>query len=107
MRVKDENLLALFRGAGPCGWCNRWCRERHPHHLFGRGMGGAWRLDIRVNLIALGGPFDCNCHGQVHQGHIQRCDLLAVVAAREGVQQADIEAEVYRLRRERKGWAHR
>ena len=58
-------------------------------------MGGGGRLDVRVNLVAL-----CRaCHGLVHAGHVQRLDLLAVVSAREGVLQSDIEAAIWALRR--------
>jgi hypothetical protein len=61
-------------------------------------MGGGGRLDIRINLLAL-----CwQCHNEVHAGHIQRCDLLAIVAARENCLQADIVSEIARLRRAQK-----
>lgn len=93
MKVIDEKLLGEFRG-----WLCEWCGLREwsvPHHLWARGMGGGGRLDVRINLISL-----CAfCHNDVHAGLIQRCDLLAVVAARERTTQGRIEAEIYRLRR--------
>jgi hypothetical protein len=99
VRIVDPDMLDLFR-LMRCEYCKRPCRyPTHPHHVFGRGFGGGTRLDIRVNLIGLCGPWDGNCHGLVHAGKVLRCNLLAVIAAREGCLQGDIEAEVYRLRR--------
>jgi hypothetical protein len=67
-------------------------------------MGGGFRLDVRINLIALGSSaaFQCQCHTEVHAGTISRADLLLIVAQREGVLQGEIETEIYRLRREPK-----
>jgi hypothetical protein len=97
-------LLSEFAAARVCGWCKRPLRfPAHPHHLFARGIGSGSRLDVRENLIPLGGPWDCNCHGEVHAGRIQRFDLLAVVAAREHTTQDAIEREIFRLRRLPKG----
>ncbi len=99
MIVKDEALLDEFRSGGPCEWCKRWAEPRQPHHLFARGHGGGNRLDVRINLAAL-----CHeCHRAHHDGHRPlRCDLLAVVAAREGLIQNEIEAEIMQLRRQPK-----
>jgi len=67
-------------------------------------MGGGGRLDIDLNLIALGGEFDCNCHGEHHAGNQPlRCDLLAIVAKREGCLQTDIERTIHAIRRLPKG----
>ena len=101
MRIIDEKLLSRFRGPGFCDWCKKYVRGRHPHHLWRRGIGGAWRMDLAINLAALCYAFQGgdNCHERAHSGEILRCDLLAIVAAREGVQQADIEREMWRLRR--------
>lgn len=97
MRVVNEELLAEFREARHCGWCQKPLRHApHVHHIFSKGAG---RLDIRVNLIPLGGPADCNCHGATHDGNIEDFSLLAVVAQREGVNQDTIRDVVYRLRR--------
>jgi hypothetical protein len=92
VRIINENLLEQFRRKRRCEWCGHSVTGCDPHHVFTRGAG---RLDLRINLIGL-----CReCHNDVHLGHIARFDLLAVVAAREGMSQDVIEAEIYRLRR--------
>ena len=98
MIIRDVPLMREFSGPGRCEYCGRVCRKRDAHHVFSRGAG---RLDIRINLIGLGTvpPDGCGCHHAYHAGKIPRCDLLAVVAAREGLLQSDIEAAIYRLRR--------
>lgn len=100
MKVVDELLLMEFRAAGRCDWCRQWFARLEAHHLFAKGMGGGGRLDVRVNLAAL-----CTaCHRSHHDGNEPtRNDLLAVVAAREGVLQADIEDAIAKLRRAPKG----
>ncbi len=95
MKVIDEGLLDEFRSAGRCEFCGKHFQSRHPHHLWARGMGGGSRLDVRINIIALCPP----CHNATHAGIIMRPDLLAVVAAREGLLQSQIEEEIWRLRR--------
>lgn len=96
MRIIDQALLAEFRAAPRCSWCGQATPDGcQPHHLWARGMGGAGRLDVRCNLIAL----CARCHREVHDGHILRIDLLAVVAVREDLRQDQIEAEIHRLRR--------
>lgn len=98
MIIRDEYLLEKCRNKPVCEWCGQRRSIRlDPHHIFSKGMGGATRLDIKINLISLCRP----CHTDVHQGHISRCDLLAVVAAREGLLQADIEQRLRELRRVR------
>lgn len=98
MKIIDEALLQEFRDKQRCEWCGR-VGIVQPHHLWARGMGGGGRLDVRINLIAL----CANCHSRHHQGgRPLKCDLLADVAAREGMMQDDIEREIYRLRRARK-----
>jgi hypothetical protein len=103
MKIINDALLMQFRGPGACEHCKRWCRMRQPHHLYSRGCGGGQRLDVLINLIALGSAFDCNCHGRLHDGAIMRCDLLAIVAARENTTQDAIERTIYELRRAPKG----
>lgn len=94
MKIINRPLLTFFATLPRC----EWCRQRpadHAHHLFGKGFGGWSRFDVRINLMGL-----CHvCHSRFHDGHIERADLLAIVAKREGVLQSDIEAEIYRLRR--------
>jgi hypothetical protein len=94
MKIIDEELLTEFRTKRRCELCGRngGCQ---PHHLFSKGMGGARRFDIRINLIAV-----CAwCHVLVHTGEIERADLLLLVAKREKTTQDAIEREIYRLRR--------
>lgn len=101
MNKPNNKILAEFRGPGICSWCQRWVSRREPHHLWRRGCGGGSQLDIRINLVALCATFcgGLHCHALAHSGHILRCDLLAVVAAREGRLQGEIEAEIKELRR--------
>lgn len=94
MRIVNERLLDEFRSARCCEWCRQPARCE-AHHVFCRGMGSATRLDVRVNLLSL-----CRlCHQKFHDGNILRCDLLAIVAQREGRLQDEIEREIYALRR--------
>jgi hypothetical protein len=102
LKVVDEALLTELRQARACGWCGA-ALHRPPevHHVLGKGAG---RVDIRGNLIPLGGAWDCNCHGTIHDGNgPTRAQLLAVTAARDGTTAHAIEAEVYRIRRTPKG----
>lgn len=100
MKVVDELLLMEFRAAGRCDWCREWFPVLEPHHLWARGMGGAFRIDTRYNLAAL-----ClGCHRAHHDGNEPtKLDLLAVVAARESVTQDEIERVVLAIRRAPKG----
>ena len=94
MRIINEKLLDTMRGAGRCEYCNEPC-HREPHHLWAKGMGGAGRLDIAINLIGL-----CReCYQGFNAGNIQKCDLLAIVAKREGTFQGRIERQIYKLLR--------
>jgi hypothetical protein len=94
MRIEDESCLDLFRKAGRCGWCRK-SRPTDPHHLWGRGHGGGFRLDVPINLIAL-----CRaCHDEFHDGKIARFDLLAMVAQRENVLQGEIESVYWFIQR--------
>ncbi len=105
MILIDEAVLDLFRGPGQCEWCSEGCVTREPHHYWiKRGHGGGSRLDHPWNLVALGGAFDCGCHGAAHEGRSPtRLELLGVAARREGVAAGVIERELYRLLRAPKG----
>lgn len=96
MTITDKELLNEFRGAGPCGYCGRQCRVREAHHVHTKGTG---RLDIRINLIALGGPWECRCHRRFHDGSITREEMIEKVAEREGMTAEEIKNEIWRLRR--------
>ncbi len=101
MKIIDKELLREFAGKTRCELCKKALRHAaHPHHIYSRGAG---RLDIAENLVALGGPWDCGCHGLFHGGRIMLDDLLAVAAVREGCLQTEITAYVHLLRRTAKG----
>ena len=100
MKIIDEVLLDEFRTAPRCEWCGRATPGGcEPHHDFARGRGGGFRLDIRINLLAL----DRWCHNRAHAGKISRKQLLAVIAVREHRPAEEIELEIRRLRWAAKG----
>jgi len=103
MIVIDEPMLDLFRGPGRCEGCGKPCRRREPHHIKKRGLGGGSRLDIPINLIALGSAFDCACHIKAEAGTLPKAKLLEIVAGREGRTPEQVELEIYRLLRTRRG----
>jgi hypothetical protein len=104
MIVKDEALLTEFRRKLFCELCGRFARNPvHPHHVLGKGHGGGCRMDIRQNLIALGGPWDCNCHGKFHDGNISRVRILVAVANREGMLVGELEEFLWAVQRAPKG----
>lgn len=93
----NEELLNLFRGPGECDLCGRWCRNRQACHVRGKGVGGGWRLDNRLNLYAGGGPWDCACHQKDHDGNIERDDVYKAVAKREGLTVEDLKQRLDEL----------
>lgn len=101
-KVIDEALLATYRLKTHCELCGTRLRyPAHPHHVRAKGMGGGGRLDIAINLIALGGPWekDCNCHGRLHDGNIPREAVLEVVARREGLSVEELNQKLDEARR--------
>jgi hypothetical protein len=120
MIVKNEKLLATFRGPGQCEMCGK-SGFKVPHHIKPKGHGGGSRLDIRINLISLLDDFDCSCHSDWHDGRGKDWEkgkpgFLAVVAAREDCLQGEItecinlllrlpkDATTERVKRELVGW---
>lgn len=92
MRVINESLLAEFRIVG-CEHCKK-PLPTEAAHLWARGMGGAGRLDVRINLLGL-----CRqCHQSSHDRPCH-ADMLLLVAVREDVGQWDIEEVIHLLRR--------
>lgn len=85
MKIISETTLDLYRGPGRCEWCKKPCSKREPHHLRCRGQGSSKRIDIPINLIALGSTllFQCSCHTKIGAANIKAFEVLAVVAARE------------------------
>jgi hypothetical protein len=100
LRIIDEAELAKWRGPGRCEWCGLWCVVREPHHLTARGTGSHKRLDIPINLIALGSSASLHpCHRALEDGNGARFRVLEIVAARENTTPEDIEAVVWCLLR--------
>jgi hypothetical protein len=102
MKIVNETILDEFRTPGRCEFCRQFCPVREPHHVLARGIGGGGRMDVPVNLLALGAtrPFPaCLCHGRIHNGRIDRAELLEVIAHRESLDQAEVLDILYRLRR--------
>ena len=95
MKIIDEVLLDEFRTTPRCEWCGRATPGGcEPHHVFARGRSDGFRLDIRINLLAL----DRWCHDRAHVGKISRKQLLAIIARRERRPVEEIELEILRLR---------
>lgn len=90
MLIVNKKVVQSIRSAGRCSWCGE--PGNHVHHLRSKGAG---QLDVRINLALL-----CHvCHGDAHAGALRRCDLLAVVAAREKALQSDITRVMDMFRR--------
>jgi hypothetical protein len=94
VKIVNEKLLAEYRGIRPCWWCGllKLCQA---HHLVTKGMGGSRRADVPLNLAAL-----CwEDHQAHHDGNNPTtADLIAVVAARNDVQQADVESALCEIK---------
>lgn len=97
MRIIDEDCLRSFRGPGVCEYCGKRVRKRHPHHLHTRGAG---RIDAAINLVSLCETFagGDNCHDRVHNGAIDKAELLDIVARREGMSVDAIVEMIYAIR---------
>lgn len=85
MKIISEKTLDLYRGPGRCQFCGNSCSKREPHHLRAKGLGSGKRIDIPINLIALGSTplFQCSCHTKIGDGNIKAANVLAIVAQRE------------------------
>ena len=95
MKIVNEALLDEFRRKEKCEQCGR--RKRtgmEPSHIFARGRSSAFRMDVRINLLA-----QCrDCHQAYHDGNTPRRYLLEIVAKREGRDVDEMELELKRLR---------
>jgi hypothetical protein len=93
---ENEALLDQFRGPGVCEYCRRFHNYRQAAHVLGKGMGGARRIDHRLNLVSL-----CiQCHNSHHNGNEPSADTLwGVVAKREKSTVDDVQAAINRIRR--------
>lgn len=103
MKIIDKGLLQEFSGPGKCEICQKDCRRREPHHVRCRGMGGGSRLDIAINLIAVGGHVngfpECPCHRLAQEGNISKASVLEIIGKREKLTPEEIEGTVNRLLR--------
>jgi hypothetical protein len=107
MIIKDEVCLARFRRSPRCEWCGRPTPEGcDPHHaIIKRGIGGGSRLDVPENLVALCRGWSqktgqwVSCHQDAESGKITRWELLALIARREKVPEAEIMDHLYTLLR--------
>lgn len=101
MLIVDESVLDRFRGPGRCGYCRKQVKRLEPHHHIPRGIGGGSRIDHPYNLIGLCGTFSGgdDCHRRVTDGEIDGSEILALIAAREGVLQDHIMATLYEILR--------
>ena len=100
MKIIREETLALYRGSGRCQLCGKACKARECHHVLARGMGGGRRLDVALNLLAVGSFPCCDCHALIHGGgRIERIMCLEAVAAREGTSWESVEEALHVLAR--------
>lgn len=90
-RIRDRKAIQAAR-KNYCEYCGAYA-DIEPHHVFTVGAGGG---DVSYNLVQL-----CTrCHIGVHAGKIEREELLAIVAKREGM----TEEETYRMNRRAMGY---
>jgi hypothetical protein len=81
VKVPDDELLRTFRLKPACECCGRRVYPLEVHHCFvKRGMGGARRIDLSCNLIAL----TAYCHRKAEHSPAFNETLKAIIAAREG-----------------------
>jgi hypothetical protein len=105
--IKDEDMH-VFRTAGECEICGKWCSRRDVFHIYGRAAGGP---DIRCNILSVGSwyPYPhCSCHSDwgagVYLGEkmpvpVIRLKLLEIAGNREGMLPTSIIEECWRIRR--------
>lgn len=92
MKIVNDKLTTSYRRRGPCRCCGK-VVDLCGHHIFAKGMEGGKQIDIPCNLVSLGMPLMCPCHGSHHDGNEPLFeDLLAVSAADHDCLQGDIEA---------------
>lgn len=92
MKIVNKSLLRAFARPGACEHCHRNCPDgRDPAHVEPRRMGGATRVDSRMNLCSL-----CRaCHSASEAGkEPTRAKLWDIVGRREGVPAAVAKAWV-------------
>lgn len=112
MRIINPDLLRRYSGAGICDLCGKRVRNRHGHHIFHRGLGGGFQIDLAINILSACETFagGDHCHALIHAAKLTisgrratRDDLLMIVAQRERTTVDDIVAVIHMLRRLPKG----
>jgi hypothetical protein len=95
MRIIDEKLLnRSYRISTVCMLCGR-KGQCEPEHWICRGQGNGRRLDIDINLLAIGRT----CHTKVHAGEISKHKVLTTISEREGIAPDQIFADVWHILR--------
>lgn len=94
MKIINKDLLKPGKAPRRCETCSRasFYAPLAPHHIYFRGLGGANRLDVSINLIWL-----CNdCHREAHSERSKefRQQCLEIVARRERCKPIDIAAVI-------------
>jgi len=87
MKIINDRFLAEYRLRGACEICNKMCHVREPAHVIARGLGGGKRMDVPLNLLALGSSIKmcCPCHTMQHQmNQPDDLEMFAMAAKREG-----------------------
>jgi hypothetical protein len=99
MKIINKDLIRAFREPGNCEFCGRYCKAREAHHWQPKGMGNGCQLDVRFNLICVGSTplWQCTCHTQMESGEIYRRDVLAKIAALNGLLQDQVERAIFIL----------
>ena len=84
MRIVDHALLERIGSSRVCEYCGSRLRHKaEVNHIIGRGLGGGHRMDVPLNCLAMGSPWDCGCHEAYHHGRITRDELVWITAIRE------------------------
>lgn len=97
MRIESPETVDRFRHARRCEFCGKSTPGgTDPAHVFSRGRGDAWRLDVPECLVSL-----CRlCHTANHAGNRpNREDLLLIVGGRECILLDDLLELLWELRR--------
>jgi hypothetical protein len=108
LRVLNKALLREFHCVRDCEGCGRRVKCCG-HHIKPAGMSGGSRMDLRINIVAIGlTEFDCSCHMDFHDGRGQSCEkqkqrFLQAVGKREKCQWQDITPVVNLVWRAPKG----
>jgi hypothetical protein len=95
--IINESLLKEYRVPGCCEMCGLPCRSREPAHAISRRKGSGTRLDIPLNLAALGTAYECECHANLHSGKAPANALFAVIGRREGLAAEDVQERLWRI----------